>query len=529
MNCSKKCIEEGKAILGIELGSTRIKAVLIDEDHKPIASGGHGWENRQEDGIWTYHLDDIHEGLQACFKDLAKNVKDTYGVELKEVAGIGISAMMHGYMAFDEKGTLLAPFRTWRNNNAARAAAILTEVFDFNMPDRWSGAQLYQSVLEDMDHVKDIRYLTTLAGYIHWILTGEKVLSVGDASGMFPINVETKDFDEKMMHQFDELVADKHYPWKVRDILPKVLVAGDEAGRLTPEGALFLDPTGTLQPGAPFCAPEGDVGTGMVATNSVSPATGNVSAGTSAFLMVVLEKPLSKVYRALDICQTPDGFPVAQVHANTCTSDLNAWVSLFGEFASLTGTKLSTDELFGLLYNQALTGDADCGGLLSYGYCAGEFLTSVEEGRPLFVRKPTDKLSLANFMRSHLFSAVSIIRIGTDIMIKEENVRIARLTGHGGFFKTPLVGQSVMAAALNTPVSVMETAGEGGAWGIALLAAYMKNKEAGETLAAYLDQKVFSDSKVTTVDPKPEDVQGYTEYIERYKLGLDAERAAGRI
>lgn len=521
----RELIDSGRAVLGIELGSTRIKAVLIDDNHKPIASGGHSWENRYEEGIWCYHLEDVHEGLRDCFQDLQNDVQKKYGTQIKNLAAMGISAMMHGYMTFNKENEMIHRFRTWRNTNAAEAAAELTELFDFNMPDRWSGAQLYQSILEDMDHVKDINYMTTLSGYVHWKLTGEKVLSVGDASGMFPIDTTTNDFNSEMLDKFDAHVAHKGYPWKVKEILPKVLVAGQNAGYLTEEGAAFLDPTGNLQAGVPFCAPEGDVGTGMVATNSVAPGTGNFSAGTSGFLMVVFEKPLSKMYRVIDICQTPDGYPVGQIHSNTCTSDLNAWVNLFGEFAALTGNKMSPDELFGTLYNEALKGDPDCGGLTSYGYYSGEFITDVPGGRPLFVRKPSDNLSLANFMRSHLYASVAVVRIGTDIMTKEENVPIRRMTGHGGLFKTPVVGQKIMAASLGIPVSCMETAGEGGAWGIALLAAYLINN-GGQSLSDYLDEKVFADCQVTTIDPDPEDVKGYEVFIERYKAAMDTERMA---
>ena len=521
----RKYIEEGKAILGLEMGSTRIKAVLIGPDLEPIASGAHAWENRLEEGIWTYSLQDIHEGVQDCYRDLAADVKKKYDTELTNLAAIGISAMMHGYLPFNKDGKLLSRFRTWRNTNAAKAAAELSELFQFNIPDRWSGAQLYQSILDKEEHVKDIDYLTTLAGYIHWILTGERVVNVGDASGMFPIDTETLDYDKKMLARFDELIAPMGYPWKVEDILPKVKVAGESGGTLTEKGAAFLVPSGRLKAGIPLCAPEGDAQTGMVATNSVAKRTGNVSAGTSGFLMIVLEKNMSKMYRAIDIFQTPDGSPVGMIHANTCTSDLDAWVKLFGQFARLSGHELEPDELYGMLYREALKGDTDCGGLVSYGYCAGEFVTNMPEGRPLFVRRPMDELKLANFMRAHLYSAVAIIRMGVDIM-KKENVQVDRLTGHGGLFKTEGVGQRIMAAALDIPVSVMATAGEGGAWGIALLAAYMVYKKDGETLPEYLDNEVFRGDSGVCVEPVKEDVEGFNRFLADYVAGLEAERAA---
>ena len=522
---TKKFIEEGKAVLGIELGSTRIKAVLIDQNHQPVASGNHSWENRLEDGIWTYSLQDIHEGIQDCYRKLAEDVQQKYGVVLTSLSAIGISAMMHGYLPFDGNGKLLSRFRTWRNTNAAPAAARLSELFQFNIPDRWSGAQLFQSILDKEEHVKDIAYITTLSGYIHWLLTGEKVISIGDASGMFPIDPDTLDFNGHMLTQFDELIEPEGYPWKIRDILPKVLVAGQEAGVLSEEGARFLDPAGNLKPGIVLCPPEGDAQTGMVATNSVAKRTGNISAGTSGFLMAVMEKSMSKMYRAIDIIQTPDGSTVGMIHANTCTSDLDAWVRLFGEFARLSGHEMEPDELYGLLYHEALKGDADCGGLVSYGYYAGEFVTDLPEGRPMFVRKPTDELKLSNFMRAHLYSSVAIIRMGVDIM-KKEDMKIDRLTGHGGLFKTKGVGQRIVAGALDIPVSVMETAGEGGAWGIALLAAYLVWHKEQETLPEYLDKQVFKGNAGETVMPVPEDVKGFYQFLKNYISGLDAERAA---
>ena len=526
MSSIKETIENGKAVLGIEFGSTRIKAVLIDEAHNPIASGDHVWENRLDNGIWTYTLDDIWTGLRDSYQKMAADVKEKYGVTLKKIGAIGFSAMMHGYMAFDKEGNLLVPFRTWRNSITGPSAEALTELFQYNIPQRWSIAHLYQAILNDEEHVKDVAFFTTLAGYIHWQLTGEKVLGVGDASGMFPIDPETKDYDAAMIQKFDELVADKNYPWKLKEILPKVLVAGEHAGTLTEEGARLLDETGTLEAGIPLCPPEGDAGTGMVATNSGAKRTGNVSAGTSVFAMVVLEKELKKVYSEIDLVTTPDGSLVAMAHANNCTSDLNAWVGLFKEFAESFGIDVDMNKLFGTLYNKALEGDADCGGLLSYGYLSGENITGVSEGRPMFVRSPESKFNLANFMRAHLFTALGALKVGMDILLKEENVAIDSILGHGGLFKTKGVGQSILAAAIDAPVSVMETAGEGGPWGMALLAAYMLDKAEDETLQAYLSEKVFGDNKGTSMDPVKADVEGFEVFIERYKKGIAIEQAA---
>lgn len=526
MSNVKEVIESGRAVLGIELGSTRIKAVLIGEDHTPIASGDHGWENRLEDGNWTYSLDDIWTGLQDSYKNLAADVREKYGVTLKKIGSIGFSAMMHGYMAFDKDGELLVPFRTWRNCTTGPAAEKLIDLFQYNIPLRWSIAHLYQAVLNEEEHVKDVAYFTTLAGYIHWKLTGEKALGIGDASGMFPIDVEKKDFNEDMIRKFDELVADKNYPWKLREIMPKVMVAGETAGTLTEEGARLLDESGNLEAGIPMCPPEGDAGTGMAATNSVAKRTGNVSAGTSVFAMIVLEKELKKVYPEIDLVTTPDGSLVAMVHANNCTSDLNAWVGIFKEFAESFGIEVDMSKLFGTLYNKALEGDADCGGLLSYGYLSGEFITGVDEGRPLFVRSPKSNFNLANFMRVNLFTALGAIKVGMDLLQKEENVAIDSMLGHGGLFKTKGVGQRILAAAINAPVSVMETAGEGGPWGMALLAAYMKNRADGETLEDYLAKKVFEGNEGSRMEPDAKDVEGYEVFTERYKTGIAIEKVA---
>lgn len=521
----KEAIKAGKTSLGIEFGSTRIKAVLIGEDATPLASGSHEWENQYDNGIWTYSLEAIWGGLQSCYRDLAEDVKNTYGVELETVGSIGFSAMMHGYMAFDRNGELLVPFRTWRNTTTEQAAKVLTEVFHYNIPQRWSIAHLYQAVLNKEDHVKDITFLTTLAGYIHWKMTGEKVVGVGDASGMFPIDSMTKDYDASMTEKFDNL-TDNVYPWKIKDLLPKVLLAGENAGTLSEEGAKLLDTSGKLKAGIPVCPPEGDAGTGMAATNSVAVRTGNVSAGTSVFAMIVLEKELENVHMEIDLVTTPSGDPVAMVHCNNCTSDLNAWVGLFGEFAESFGIDVDMDRLFSVLYNKALEGDADCGGLLAYNYFSGESITGFEEGRPVFARSVEGKFNLANFMRVHLFTALGALKNGLDILLKEEKVEVDKIYGHGGLFKTPVVGQRIMAAAMDTPVSVMETAGEGGAWGIAVLASYMQNKADAESLSDYLANKVFGGEDGVTEQPISSDVTGFDEFLKRYNAGLPIERAA---
>lgn len=522
----KEDIVNAKTALGIEFGSTRIKAVLIDSEHAPIASGSHEWENRLENGIWTYSLEDIWTGLQDAYSNLAADVKAQYDVTLQNVGAIGFSAMMHGYMAFNREGELLVPFRTWRNTMTGEAAEKLFTLFDYNIPQRWSIAHLYQAILNGEEHVKEIDYLTTLAGYIHWKMTGVKALGVGDASGMFPIDPKTKDYDQTMVEKFDALVADQKFPWKLRDILPRVLAAGESAGILTEEGAKLLDVSGNLQAGIPVCPAEGDAGTGMVATNSVKQRTGNVSAGTSVFAMVVLEKELSRAYPELDLVTTPDGSLVAMVHCNNCTSDLNDWVNIFKEFMQAMNLPVNMDQLFGTLYNKALEGDKDCGGVMAYNYFSGEPITGFEEGRPLFVRRPDARFNLANFMRSHLYSSLATLKIGMDILFRQEHVELDELMGHGGLFKTKGVGQSIMAAAVNVPVTCMETAGEGGAWGIALLAAYMKDKKERETLDEYLSERVFTGQKGSTLAPDPADVAGFDEFIRAYEAGLPMEKAA---
>ena len=526
MSDVKNTIANGKAVLGIEFGSTRIKAVLVDENNMPIASGDHDWENRLENGMWTYTLEDIWTGLQDCYQKMTEDVKEKYGVAVEKLAAIGFSAMMHGYLAFDKEGNLLVPFRTWRNTITQEASEALTKVFNFHVPQRWSIAHLYQAILNGEKHVPKVDFFTTLDGYIHWQLTGEKVLGVGSASGMFPIDSTIKDYDKAMIQKFDELVAPKGFPWKLEHLLPKVLLAGDKAGVLTEEGAKKLDPTGTLQAGCPLCPPEGDAGTGMVATNSVKQRTGNVSAGTSVFAMIVLEKALKRVHEEIDMVTTPSGDAVAMVHCNNCTSDLNAWVNIFKEFAESFGIDVDMNKLFGTLYNKALEGDKDCGGLLAYNYFSGEHITGFEEGRPMFVRTPDSKFSLANFMRANLYTSLGALKVGLDILLKEEEVAIDRITGHGGLFKTKGVGQKILAAAMDATVSVMKTAGEGGAWGIALLASYMVNKDAGEALEDYLQNKVFGGDEGEKMDPDPEDVKGFDEFIKRYRAGFPIERAA---
>ena len=521
----REVIEEGKAALGIEFGSTRIKGVLVDEDNNVLAIGTYDWENRLENGVWTYSLEDIWKGLQGCYASVIADVQAKYGVPVRRLAALGFSGMMHGYLAFNAQGELLVPFRTWRNTITGEAAEKLTELFDFNIPQRWSIAHLYQAILNGEEHVKDVDFFTTLAGYIHWKMTGCRVLGVGEASGMFPIDPDTRDFDQTMIAAFDRLLDGK-YSWKLQEILPKVMVAGQNAGTLTEEGAKLLDVSGQLEAGVPLCPPEGDAGTGMVATNSVAVSTGNVSAGTSVFAMVVMEKNLENVYTELDMVTTPGGEPVAMVHCNNCTSDLNAWVNLFKEFWAAMGMEPDMNQIFSVLYNRALTGDADCGGLLAYNYFAGETITGFDEGRPLFVRMPDAKLSLANFMRSHLFSSLATLKIGLDILLKKEKVKVTSMMGHGGLFKTEGVGQSILAAAVDAPVTVMKTAGEGGAWGIAVLANYMVNKEKDESLAAYLDNKVFAGEEGTTLAPKAEDVAGFEAFMKRYMKGLPIERAA---
>ena len=523
---ARRTIETGKAVLGIEFGSTRIKAVLVDEDHVPIAQGSHEWENQFVDGLWTYSKEAIWFGLQDCYADLRNDVRKRYDVEIEHLAAIGISAMMHGYMPFNEEGHLLVPFRTWRNTNTGPAAAELSKLFVYNIPLRWSISHLYQAILNGEEHVPQISYFTTLAGYIHWKLTGEKVLGVGDASGMLPVDPTTGNYRADMVEKFEKLVAPKGFPWKLRDILPKVLGAGEPAGRLTETGAKRLDISGHLQAGVPLCPPEGDAGTGMVATNAVRPRTGNVSAGTSSFSMIVVEKELSKPNEMIDMVTTPDGNLVAMVHCNNCTSELNAWVKMIREYQELLGPIEDKHDIYRILFEQALQGDPDCGGLVAFNYVSGEPVTGFAEGRPLFVRSASDNFTLANFMRAQLYGSLVVLKIGNDVLFQEENVQVDRITGHGGLFKTPVVGQRILAAALNSPISVMETAGEGGAWGIALLASFLVNNGGHLSLPDYLDKIVFAGNTGTEIAPDPADVAGFEAYLANYKAAFPIERAA---
>ncbi len=519
---------EGKAVLGMELGSTRIKAVLIGPDHAPIASGDHTWENRLENGVWTYRLEDAWTGVQDAFANLKKDVQEKYGVKLTKLSAIGVSAMMHGYLAFDQDNRQLAQFRTWRNTMTAQAAEELTAQFGFNIPQRWSIAHLYQAMLNKEEHVKDIAHLTTLAGYMHWQLTGQKVLGVGEASGMFPIDSEKIDYDAAMLASFDRKAAEMGYAWNLRGILPAVANAGDEAGVLTAEGAKLLDPTGELEAGAVCCPPEGDAGTGMAATNAVAVRTGNVSAGTSVFAMIVLEKPLSRVYPEIDMVTTPTGKPVAMVHCNNCTSDINAWAGMLKGFCDAAGVNVGMNEIYTAIFQSALEGEKDCGGVVNVAMLSGEPVVGLEEGRPMIVRTPEARLTFANFARSIVCGAMTALKVGMEIL-KKENVQIDSLLGHGGYFKTPVVGQKMLAAALNTPVSVMETAGEGGPWGMALLAAYRANKMEGQTLEAYLNEKVFASANAVKELPDAADAEGFDAYTARFMQALEAEKAAAAI
>lgn len=519
-------IENGNAVLGIELGSTRIKAVLTGERNEPIAVGTHDWENQRKDHIWTYSLDAVWNGVQDCYRNLLIDVEKKYGCKITKLAALGFSAMMHGYMAFDEAGTLLVPFRTWRNTITGQASKELTELFGYHIPQRWSIAHLYQAMLNKEEHVSRIHTLLTLAGYMNWQMTGEKTIGVGEASGMFPIDAETGNYDTKMLEQFQNKVQEMGCSWKIAQLLPKVASAGEIAGYLTAEGAKKLDVSGMLQPGCPVAPAEGDAGTGMTATNSVAVRTGNVSAGTSVFGMIVLEKDLKNVHDEIDMVTTPTGHPVAMAHCNNCTSDLNAWVGIFKEFAEAAGVKMDMDELYGTLYRKTMEGDADCGGLLAYNYYSGEHITGFEEGRPLFVRTPDSRFTLANFMRTHLYASLGVLKSGLDILRKEENVQIDMIYGHGGLFKTAGVGQNILADALDTPVAVMETAGEGGAWGMALLASYMIRKKQGQSLEEYLTEEVFNGAEKTVVRPEREAVSGFEKFMERYKEGLAIEQAA---
>lgn len=524
----RDAIVNGQTVIGIELGSTRIKTVLTGPDNMPVASGSHDWENSYIDNIWTYNLNSIWTGIQKSYKNMTEDVKSQYSVPILKVKAIGISGMMHGYMVFDKDGKLLTPFRTWRNNITSKASEILTKQFNYPIPQRWGIAHLYQSILNKEEHISKIDYMTTLSGYIHWQLTGQKVLGINDASGIFPIDLEIKKYNSRMIKQFDELIRlhCQNTPFSLKDILPTVLTAGTQAGRLTIEGSKLLDVTGQLHPGIPLCPPEGDAGTGMIATNSISLRTGNVSAGTSVFTMVVLEKELSKTYPEIDLVTTPDGKLVAMVHSNNCTSDYDAWISIFAEVAESLGIDVEKHRIYDALLGMSLKGDPDCGGLLAYGYISGEHITGFEEGRPLFVRSPHSNFNLANFMRVNLFTALGALRIGMDILTESESVKVEEILGHGGFFKTKNVGQKIMAAAMNTPVSVMETAGEGGSWGIALLASYMVSRGDNETLEAFLKERIFNGKQLSRVAPEPIDVAGFNTFMKRYIQGLKIEKTA---
>ena len=526
MTDTKKLIEDGNAMLGIEFGSTRIKAVLIDENHTPIAGGAHDWENRLENGIWTYSLDDILGGLSSCYADLKKDVQSKYGIKLTKLKALGISAMMHGYLAFDKNDNLLVPFRTWRNTITGQASEELSNLFGYPIPERWSISHFYQSILNNEPHVKDVAFFTTLAGFIHMLLTGKKVLGIGDASGMFPVEFATKAYNAKMCGQFNDLIKSKGVSQKLEDLLPEVLVAGQNAGTLTAEGAKLLDKDGELEAGVPLAPPEGDAGTGMVATNSVKPRTGNVSAGTSVFAMVVLEKDLSKAYNGkIDLVTTPSGELTAMAHANNCTGEYDKWIKLFGEAIAACGFTVDKSTLYQTLLGAALKGDKDCGGCIPYNYISGESMTGINEGRPLFVRTQDASFTLANFMRGQLFTALGALRTGMDILFNQENVKIDRLTGHGGFFKTQEAGLTAMASAMHTPISLMETAGEGGPWGMAVLASYLVNGK-GKSLSDYLEQNVFATAKTKTFEASKEDQEGFNRFFANYTKGLDIERAA---
>lgn len=510
------------AVLGIELGSTRIKAILINRDNKVLAASAHDWENRLEHGFWTYHLEDVWAGLA----DVVAQVKNAAPAG-ESVEAIGLSAMMHGYLVFDADGKQLAPFRTWRNTTTEAAAAALSEAFSFNIPQRWSAAHLYQAILNGEDHVRDIDFITTLAGYVHWNLTGERCLGIGDASGMFPIR--GLDYDAAMLSKFEQMAQEKGVTLRLSELLPRVLNAGDPAGQLTEEGAARLDPSGWIKPGTPFCPPEGDAGTGMVATNSIAPLTGNVSAGTSIFAMIVLEKPLKGVYPEIDMVTTPTGSPVAMVHCNNCTSDLDAWFGLFGELLKTADAEMNKAQLYDMLYQSALTAQPDAGGLLSYNYYSGEPITKTDVGIPLFLRRPDSKLSLGNFCRNLLFSSVATLKLGMDILMGGENVRLTHLQGHGGLFKTKMIGQRIMASALGVPVRVSETAGEGGAWGIAVLAGYPMWRSDGEKLDDYLESRVFLGQQSSCEEPNASDAAGFESYMKNYMKGIKTERAAADV
>ncbi|MEG0912232.1 MAG: FGGY family carbohydrate kinase [Oscillospiraceae bacterium] len=524
-NKTNYSIEDKKTYLGIELGSTRIKAVLIDGTYAPIASGSHDWENKLENGYWTYSLESVWNGIEDCLRSLADDVKTRYSATLSSVGTMGFSAMMHGYIALDKDDNLLVPFRTWRNTTTGGASEKLTELFNYNIPQRWSIAHLYQAMLSNEGHVAKIDKLMTLAAYVHWKLTGEHTVGIGEASGMFPIDIETGDYDNEMLDKFQKLVDENGYIWKIRDILPSVKSAGEQAGVLTEEGAKLIDKSGSLKPGIPLCPAEGDAGTGMVATNSIAKRTGNVSAGTSIFAMVVLENKLSNVYPEIDLVTTPCGDLVAMVHCNNCSSDIDAWANIFKETAQMIGIEVKRGAMLDMLYAKALEGDADCGELTAINYFSGEHVTGFTEGRPLFVRTANSKFNLANFMRTNISTALGALKTGLDILFLKENVRLENMNGHGGLFKAKETGQRIMASAINTPVAVMKTAGDGGPWGMAILSAYAANKGT-QSLAEFLEAKVFANSEKTVVLPIADEVEGFKVFMERYKKALKVEKSA---
>lgn len=520
----KALIEQGNICIGIEFGSTRIKAVMTDTNGNTLASGGVNWENRLENGVWIYTPEQIHTGLRACYAELLNNVKEKYNTVIKKVKAFGISGMMHGYLVLDKDKNILAPFRTWRNNITAKESAFLTELFDFNIPQRWSIAHLCNAVFGKEAHLKDIDYFTTLSGYIHYLLTGEKVLGICEASGMFPIDLRSHSFNKSMIASFNDFLKENACPLKLENILPRVLCAGTHAGTLTSEGAALLDISGNLEAGAAFCPPEGDAGTGMVATNSIKQKTGNISAGTSAFAMIVLEKELSKVYEEFDIVHTPDGSACAMVHSNNCTTEINSWVSLFDEVLKTFGTDISTSELYEALFKKSSEGDSDCGGLMAYGFHSGEHLLGLSEGCPMFLHAPNANFTLANFMKAQIYASFGVLKSGLDLLKHNENVSLSKITGHGGIFKTEGIAQTVLASAINTPIAVNPAAGEGGAWGIAILAAYLEKAEQ-MSLSDFLDTVIFKNSKIVLVEPDPEASRGYDEFMNRYKIYLKAEYA----
>lgn len=519
-------IEKALTSLGIEFGSTRIKAVLMDLSGEVLAVGIHDWENSLIDGIWTYPLEEIHKGLRECYKSLKENVSKEYGIVLKKTGAMGISAMMHGYMALDKYGQQLAPFQTWRNSNTLESADRLTELFNFNIPLRWTIAHLYQRMLDREEHLERLSFVTTLASYVHFLLTGERCSGIGDAAGIFPIASENLDYAPDMLKSFDELIEESGYSWRLADVLPRVLSAGENAGRLSEAGAALLDDDGDLLPGIPMCPPEGDAGTGMVATNAVAPGTGNVSAGTSTFAMLVLDRGLSGLYREIDMVTTPDGYPVAMAHANNGSSDLNAWVGIFEECLNLFDMSPDKGELYGRLYRNSLNADKDCGELLPYGYYSGEGITHIQEGRPLLVRRPESRFTLANLMRASLYSSLGAVKMGLDILLKDEGLPIKQMTGHGGIFRTAGVMQRYLAAAVNAPVRVMENAGEGGPWGMAILAAYMLYGRERAGLSDYLEKEIFNGLVGRTEEPEPELVESFELFMESYRRGLSIEEAA---